>query len=84
MRYDKRARVPEMHHVDYGLAALRPAAFANWAEGEAFDLAQVYQELIAADDLAAFEVHSRFYEIGSPAGLADTRAYLAGGGARRE
>jgi NDP-sugar pyrophosphorylase family protein len=84
VRYDKRARVPEMHHVDYGLAAFRPAAFANWAEGEAFDLAQVYQALIAAEDLAAFEVHSRFYEIGSPAGLADTRVYLAGDGARRE
>jgi len=84
VRYDKRARVPEMHHVDYGLAAFRPAAFANRAEGEAFDLEQVYQELIAADDLAAFEVHSRFYEIGSPAGLAETRTYLADDGARRE
>jgi NDP-sugar pyrophosphorylase family protein len=84
VRYDKRARVPEMRHIDYGLGAFRPAAFAGWAEGEALDLAVVYQALIAADDLAAFEVGSRFYEIGSPAGLEEVRAYLARDGATRE
>jgi NDP-sugar pyrophosphorylase family protein len=42
----------------------------------AFDLATVYQDLVARDDLAGFEVRGRFYEIGSPEGLAETRAYL--------
>jgi hypothetical protein len=43
----------------------------------AFDLAAVYQQLLANGDLASFEVPTRFYEIGSPAGLAATRAHIA-------
>jgi NDP-sugar pyrophosphorylase family protein len=42
----------------------------------AFDLATVYQDLLAQDDLAGFEVPGRFYEIGSPEGLAETSAHL--------
>ena len=42
-----------------------------------FDLAAVYQRLLADGDLAGFEVTDRFYEIGSPEGLEETRAFLA-------
>ena len=35
-------------------------------------LAEIYQNLLEDGDLAAFEVHERFYEIGSPAGLRET------------
>jgi NDP-sugar pyrophosphorylase family protein len=76
--YDKQSRTPEMRHVDYGLGAFRSSAFAGYAEDTALDLTTVYQGLLATDDLAGFEVTTRFYEIGSPAGLEDTRAYLAG------
>jgi len=41
-----------------------------------FDLADVYAALVAAGRLAGFEVKQRFYEIGSPEGLAATEAYL--------
>ncbi len=78
--YDKVNRVPDMHHIDYGLGAFRHAAFANRTDDEVFDLATVYQDLLARGDLAGFEVASRFYEIGSPNGLQETRAYLAGKG----
>ena len=40
-------------------------------------LASLYQDLLAADDLASFEVPTRFYEIGSPSGLAATREHIA-------
>jgi hypothetical protein len=36
----------------------------------------VYEDLLARQDLAGCEVHTRFYEIGSPEGLAETDAYL--------
>lgn len=74
--YDKTARSPAMRHIDYGLGVLDTRAFAPYLDGEALDLARVYQDLLAHDQLAAFEVPDRFYEIGSPAGLADTEAYL--------
>jgi MurNAc alpha-1-phosphate uridylyltransferase len=71
--YDKINRVPEMRHIDYGLGAFSKGAFDNVAEGARVDLAVVYQNLLAEDQLLGLEVFQRFYEIGSPAGLADTR-----------
>lgn len=77
LRYDKEAATPDMRHIDYGLGVFRASAFASHAEDETFDLVSVYQALLANDDLAGVEVPGRFYEIGSPAGLEETRAYLA-------
>ncbi len=80
VRYDKQCRTPEMRHIDYGLGAFCKSAFAGRDDDEAFDLATVYQDLLANDDLVGFEVPGRFYEIGSPEGLEETRAYLAAKG----
>lgn len=77
VRYDKRRRTPEMRHIDYGLAAFWKSTFLGRAEGEVFDLAAVYEDLIAHDDLAGFEVPNQPYEIGSAQGLEETRAHLA-------
>lgn len=77
VRYDKVHRSPDMRHIDYGLGVFRHGAFANRADDQAFDLATVYRELLARHDLAGFEVPTRFYEIGSPQGLEETRVYLA-------
>lgn len=76
-RYDKSGTVEGMRHIDYGLGVLTARAFAN-RTGQAFDLASLYQELLAGNDLASFEVPTRFYEIGSPVGLAATREHIAG------
>lgn len=75
VRYDKRARVPEMHHIDYGLGVFNAQTFALFPQ-RPLDLAEVYMELLARDQLAALEVTQRFYEIGSEAGLAETDQYL--------
>jgi len=77
VRYDKVHRSPDMRHIDYGLGVFRHSAFTNQANDYAFDLATVYQELLAGHELGGFEVPTRFYEIGSPQGLEETRAYLA-------
>jgi NDP-sugar pyrophosphorylase family protein len=77
-RYDKADRTPDMRHIDYGLGVLSHRAFQGRADGDVFDLAGIYQQLIAEDDLSGFEVAHRFFEIGSPAGLEVTRAHLAG------
>ena len=65
-----------MRHIDYGLGLFRAVAFASRPDGKAFDLAEVYQELIQRGELAGQEVTQRFYEIGSPAGLAELDALL--------
>ena len=72
VRYDKRNHTPAMRHIDYGLGAFDRAVFAKIPAGQKCDLADIYQNLLEDGDLAAFEVHERFYEIGSPAGLRET------------
>lgn len=75
-RYDKVTRTAEMRHIDYGLGVLTARALALVPDGTPFDLATVYQRLLGDDDLVGFEVHERFYEIGSHEGLEQTRAFL--------
>jgi NDP-sugar pyrophosphorylase family protein len=83
LRYDKQARTPDMRHIDYGLGVLTPRALMPFPSDRAFDLAPVYQHLLAAGDLAAVEVTDRFYEIGSPEGLEEARAFLTAQNAMR-
>jgi NDP-sugar pyrophosphorylase family protein len=77
IRYNKRQPAPEMQHIDYGLGVLRKEAFAEFPDGENFDLAKVFQALSARNQLAGYEVTQRFYEIGSPEGLEETRRFLS-------
>lgn len=75
--YDKRNRTPRMRHIDYGLGVVSAACLETYPAYEPFDLATVYQDLAARGTLAAYEVRERFYEIGTPAGLEETRAHLS-------
>jgi NDP-sugar pyrophosphorylase family protein len=74
--YEKKNRVPQMEHIDYGLSILSAPAFRHYPQGTAFDLADVMQRLVQQKQLAGFEVKERFYEIGSPAGLAELETLL--------
>jgi NDP-sugar pyrophosphorylase family protein len=76
VKYNKAVRSPDMCHIDYGLGILRGRALDRYPEGEALDLATIYQDLLAAEDLAGYEVAERFYEIGSPEGLRELSEYL--------
>jgi N-acetyl-alpha-D-muramate 1-phosphate uridylyltransferase len=75
-RYDKRLRSPEMQHIDYGLGILSAKCVNEYPENSTLDLETIYQDLLARDQLAGFEVKERFYEIGSSDGLKETREYL--------
>jgi NDP-sugar pyrophosphorylase family protein len=75
--YDKRHPTGDMTHIDYGLSLLRAAVLGEVRAGEAADLGEVYHELVVRGAMDGFEVRRRFYEIGSPEGLAETRKFLA-------
>jgi NDP-sugar pyrophosphorylase family protein len=68
-RYDKKEKVPQMHHIDYGLGLFRAAAFAPFPSNAVVDLQEVQKALLARGELAGYEMSQRFYEIGSQAGL---------------
>ena len=78
LRYDKRHPTPDMRHIDYGLGVLAARVLDPFPPDEPFDLATVYEQLLSDGELVGFEVSKRFYEIGSPEGLEETRALLAG------
>jgi N-acetyl-alpha-D-muramate 1-phosphate uridylyltransferase len=76
IRYDKRAPTPDMRHIDYGLGVVTAEALSAFPADTAFDLADVYAKLSTAGHLAGYEADRRFYEIGTPTGLAETDAFL--------
>ncbi|MFZ0828512.1 MAG: nucleotidyltransferase family protein [Verrucomicrobiia bacterium] len=74
--YDKKQRLPEMRHIDYGLSLFKASVFEAGSAAQAFDLAEVMGGLVREKQLAGYEVRERFYEMGSPAGLAELETLL--------
>jgi NDP-sugar pyrophosphorylase family protein len=75
LAYDKENRTIRMQHIDYGLGVFDAAAFAETTH---VDLAGVYRDLLDRHQLAAWEVHERFYEVGSFEGIAALSRHLSG------
>jgi NDP-sugar pyrophosphorylase family protein len=79
VEYNKRAPKPSMHFIDYGIAVLSSTVFGERTRDRVLDLADVYHALSLRGELAGYEVHERFHEIGSPEGLTETIAFFAKG-----
>ena len=77
--YDKRAPTAAMHWIDYGLGGLVAGALEEVPASES-DLSGLYHRLAADGRLCGFEATERFYEIGTPAALAEADAFLRGQG----
>jgi NDP-sugar pyrophosphorylase family protein len=66
-----------MKFIDYGLGILN-SDLLGAANDEAFDLSEIYAALAGDGRLAGFEATKRFYEIGTPSGLAVADGHLKG------
>ena len=77
LRYDKHAPSADMSWIDYGLGGLTADALSAVGEQER-DLAGLYSRLAGLGRLCGYEASERFYEIGTPAGLRETDAFLRG------
>jgi NDP-sugar pyrophosphorylase family protein len=75
--YDKKQRLPEMRHIDYGLSLFHKSAFDEWPDNQPFDLAAVMTRLVEQRQMAGWEVKERFYEIGSHIGLEELNRILS-------
>ena len=80
VEYNKLAPTPSMRHIDYGLGAISAQVLADENTTGPIDLADIYHRLSLSGQLAGYEVHERFYEIGSHKGLAEAADYFKGGG----
>jgi NDP-sugar pyrophosphorylase family protein len=78
--YDKgaAARDLRMQWIDYGLSVLKREIVADIPADAVVDLADVYRDLSSRGELAGYEVSERFYEVGSPEGLAELEGHLTG------
>ena len=74
--YEKRNPTPAMQHIDFGLSAFDRAVVAGIPLDRATDLADDFQDLVRKGELAGYEVSTRFYEVGTPEGIAETEAFL--------
>jgi NDP-sugar pyrophosphorylase family protein len=83
LAYSKKDCTSRMRFIDYGLGVFRAEAFQATQPS---DMADVYVDLLQKHELAGMEVHQRFYEIGSPAGLQELESLLGArekGGSRK-
>jgi NDP-sugar pyrophosphorylase family protein len=76
--YDKKNQTPRMHYIDYGLGAFRASAFDRVPPATFFDLAELYQQVLAEGQLSAHVIEERFYEVGSFKGIEELGTFLAG------
>ena len=69
--YSKTEKTKDMVYIDYGAAIFRKEALQLTPEKSYSSLEDLFLRLIERQQLLAFEVKERFYEIGSPQGLKD-------------
>ncbi len=77
-RYEKGGGLVDraFDHIDYGATALRRDVIAALPAGVAHGLDAVQRDLAARGRLRAVVARARFFEIGSPAGLAELEVHL--------
>ena len=74
--YDKWAPGPEFDCIDYGLSAFERGVLERIPPGRPFAMEEMFRGLAAEGKLAAYVVEHPYFEIGSPAGLAELEQYL--------
>lgn len=70
-RYEKGSRDPALDHIDYGAMALRREVIAALPPPRSIGLDTVQRDLAHRKRLRACVARERFFEIGSPEGLAE-------------
>lgn len=75
VKYDKQD-TGNLEYIDYGLNIFSKKVLQWIPPGEYCSLETVFRKLIEMRELLACETQERFYEIGSPAGLAEFRKYV--------
>jgi len=78
-QYSKKEKTGDMVYIDYGASLLRKQALELVPANQVYSLEQLLGQLIELKALLAYEVHERFYEVGSPEGLDEFTAFVSKG-----
>jgi N-acetyl-alpha-D-muramate 1-phosphate uridylyltransferase len=75
VRYEKNS-TEKMEYIDYGLSVLNRKVIEVLPKNKVIQLEEVFKELAAKGQLAAYKVKKPFYEIGSKEGLKRFKKFL--------
>jgi MurNAc alpha-1-phosphate uridylyltransferase len=75
-KYSKNGSNVDMAYIDYGVNLFRKEVLQMVPENEFYPLDYLFRTLIENNELLAYEVMDRFYEIGSAQGLHDFNSYI--------
>ena len=77
-KFSKKERTEDIVYIEYGANIFRKEALKMIPENQFHSLDEFFPRLIEMEELLAFEVKERFYEIGSPQGLKEFEEYIKG------
>lgn len=77
-KYDKNENDSNLEFIDFGILGFSTSVFSHFEACGSFDLGLVIQHAIKSNNVLAFEVKKRFYEIGTQQGILDLENYLNG------
>jgi NDP-sugar pyrophosphorylase family protein len=75
--YSKEKR-ENLKYIDYGVNLFRKEVIELIPNGEPYSMETLFNQLIERNELFAYEVKKRFYEIGSVSGLTEFTEYVKG------
>ena len=77
-KFSKKERTEDMVYIEYGANIFNKQALEMIPENQFYSLEALFPCLIEMEELLAYEVKERFYEVGSPQGLEDFEQYIKG------
>jgi MurNAc alpha-1-phosphate uridylyltransferase len=77
--YSKNGRTEDTVYIDYGISAFKKEVLKMIPENRFYSLENLFMQLVDMEELLAFEVKERFFEIGSLRGLKEFEQYIMEG-----
>jgi NDP-sugar pyrophosphorylase family protein len=77
-KFSKKEKTKDMVYIEYGANIFSKEVLSMIPKNQFYPLDDLFPRLIEMEQLLAFEVKERFYEIGSPQGLKEFKEYIMG------
>jgi len=77
-KFGKQEKTEDMVYIEYGANIFKKEVLNMIPDNQFYSLDNLFPRLVEMDELLAFEVKERFYEIGSPRGLKAFEEYIKG------
>ncbi|MFC1904341.1 sugar phosphate nucleotidyltransferase [Chloroflexota bacterium] len=75
-QFSKKEKTEDMVYIEYGVNIFQKEALKMVPKNQFCPLDDLFHRLIEMEELLAFEVKDRFYEVGSPEGLKEFEEYI--------